>query len=137
MKNRWANLPSNIPPQTSQTSSVPQKENNPPKQPPATSNSQPKPISEPIKKEPVKPIEETTKKIIEEKPIIKKEERESRKTRRTTFKELFGDNFEINSCCNYFIIYKLLYQYFYSNRNIYLENQRKMEDEAAPFKMFS
>ena len=65
-----------------------------------------------------------------------KEERESRKTRRTTFKELFGDNFEINSCCNYFIIYKLLYQYFYSNRNIYLENQRKMEDEAAPFKMF-
>lgn len=75
MKNRWANLPSNIPPQTSQTSSVPQKENNPPKQPPATSNSQPKPISEPIKKEPVKPIEETTKKIIEEKPIIKKEEK--------------------------------------------------------------
>lgn len=80
-------------------------------------------------------------KVEEEQPNINlidiKEDRESRKTKkRTTFKEQFGDNLEINSCCNYFIIYKLLYQYFYSNGKIYLENQQKMEDEAAPFKMF-
>lgn len=62
------------------------------------------------------------------------EDRKSRKSRKSRLK--LGDNFAINSQCNYFIVYKLLYMYFLTNSKIYVENQKKMEEEAAPFKMF-
>lgn len=68
---------------------------------------------------------------------IQIEERKSRKSRKSRKIGLnLGDNFAINSQCNYFIVYKLLYMYFLTNNKIFLENQKKMEEEAAPFRMF-
>ena len=45
----------------------------------------------------------------------------------------------INTPENYYIVCKMVYRYFEQNQLVYMENERKMEEEASPFKklMFS
>ena len=44
------------------------------------------------------------------------------------------NDLEINTPENYYIVCKLLYRYFEQNQKMYMEHEKKMEEEASPFK---